>query len=280
MKTFLEDGCRIQSPGWDEGISDSELFALTHLDDWALRDAILKEEIGVAKDAVEKLIAQGSVPPGTPGKIAIEVRRKTVKAQFIDSLPVDAERKFGNYVLNKEINGSRFHINVGPLSVEDDRAVILDAGNLNAKRLLKLWVIHLFLNLERRVDTRLVTLNETVVLKAVEQNEAIEFLRTLGSYAEVGRKRLLPLVPDASWAFVENGESVEKSRKEAWDRLKNIIILNPLAEFQYDPHWSEAFANAENWDEAMSNVPGGEKYFGKTAEAVFAPLLRYRRGEE
>lgn len=280
FRTFLVDGCRIQPPAGEEQVRDEELFEVGSLEQWGLRNALLREGLGIDADAVGRLAARCGIPPGAPGELIVAEERKKVENRFL--LPLDADGirgKFAGMVLRERIDERLFRLCIETICRGDNTAVVLDVGKMKAKRLLKFWVAHLFLNLAGKVSTTCRTLDATVAFSPLDRKEAAACLESLNALAQESRKKLLPLILDVSWAFVEKRESLEEARAAGWGKLKNVIMLNDFAESDYDARWSEAFGNAEDWTEAMSMLPGGEEYFVRIAEKVFLPLVRLLGGK-
>ena len=269
MRTFLEEGCRIRIPSQEEQAEDYELFDLSNLDEWELRDSILKEGLGIESDAVGRLRSRGSLPPGTPGVVAVEKERNVVYDRFSETLRAHSGQRFGNLQIRTETNGRRFRINIETISLEGERACILDVGKLKAKRWLKLWIYHLFLNLDGKTKTTFIALDRTVELPSIGKKEAIEYLESLYGLAKGSRERLLPLILEVSWAYLEEGGSQVK----AWEKLREIIIPGGFEERLFSRQWADAFGEVQSWDEAMSKLPGQERSFVQIAARVFQPLL-------
>jgi exodeoxyribonuclease V gamma subunit len=271
--SFLEEGCRIEPPAQEEAVEDTELFDVGNLEEWALRDAILREELSIDQDAVGRLIADGSVPPGSPGRYAIERVRRDVRREFVDRVDGPA-MEFGRLNINKEIDSRTYRIRIDTISLNDATAMILEAGKLNAKRRLKFWIIHLFLNLERTVATTFKTLDKKGTFTPLDRKQAVEQLTSYGLLAGESRRRLLPLILETSWAYVGNRVSVDQARDAAWKQLRDVIVENSWKPHNFDRRWADIFGDAGNWAEAMTKIPGGEKAFVRMAEAVFLPLVK------
>lgn len=276
--SFLEDGCRIRPPKDEEIPKDGELFQSEGLEDWKLRDAVLQEVLCNEKYAVEKLAAQGGIPPGSPGDSAISLARKTVERRVEKIKSIDKSPEFGTHRISLEVDGRRFRMDIKNLSLKGSKAILFDAGRINGKRRLALWVTHLFLNLQKPVATSFVALNKTVRLAAISQSKAIGHIVDLDSLARESQRALLPFVPSVSWVFVEPDkdgvQDIGKSRENAWEELKGLLGLAYNKDFLTDSRFVDAFDQAESWEEAMSKIPGGEDSFKNLAEKVFGPYLK------
>jgi exodeoxyribonuclease V gamma subunit len=280
LRTFLVDGCRIQLPTGEDAVADDELFEAGNMEQWALRDAFLKEGLGIDPDAVGRLIAGGEVPPGTPGKLAVEVQRRKVEDRFLKSLGDGKESPaFSKQPLRSKVDGRTFQVDIDNVSLKKGAALILDAGRINAKRRLKSWVSHLFLNLDGERSTTVKGLNDQFLLPPLSRKAAIANIESLHALAREGRTRLLPLILEVSWAFAEQRDSIEKARESAWKQLKDMIVQNDFAADRFHPQWAEAFGNAADWNTAMSRIPGGESDFIRVTEEVFIPFVGCLEGK-
>jgi exodeoxyribonuclease V gamma subunit len=285
LKTFL-GACRIQHPREGEMIGSTELFKLEKLDEWKLRDAIFVEQLCSDPGAIGQLAARAGIPPGTPGESAIAEERRKVQSRLNAIRTIDANPEFVRYRVDKEVDGGRFRMEIDHLSMKERIALLADLGRVKAKRRLKAWITHLFLNLEKPVDTCLVALDATIRLPAIAQRDVIQHIRELDALATRSRTIPLPFLLDVSWAYIEPGKdgprTPESSRKQAWVEFEKILGLGYETDYKYDRRVVEAFDHAENWDEAMRRIPpgedgpGGEDSFKNMAEQVFGPFLKYR----
>jgi exodeoxyribonuclease V gamma subunit len=284
MKSFLEEGCRIRPPRDEEIPEDGELFKSDGLNDWNLRDAVLREMLCDEKDAVEKLAAQCGVPPGSPGDKAVALARKSMERRVEKIKLIDKSPKFETHRISFEADGRRYRMDVKNLSLKDSSAILFDAGRIDGKKRLKLWVTHLFLNLQKPVETSLVTLDKTTRLTPLDQSEAIEHIIALESIATESERVLLPFIPGVSWAFVEPDKdgirNIAKCRENAWKALEELLGLAYGKDYRIDDRYVSAFGGVTTWEEAMSIIPGGEKVFGDLAETIFAPFLKLSREQK
>jgi exodeoxyribonuclease V gamma subunit len=282
--SFLERGCRIRSPRTEEIPADAELFESKGLEDWKLRDAVFREILCKEQDAIEKLAAQGNIPPGSPGKAAIAKARLSIEARVERITSIDASPGFAPHRVSLESDGRHYRMEIKNISLKKSKAILFDAGQINGKRRLRLWVTHLFLNLLEPVETTFVALNKTVRLVAINQSEAIGHIATLESLAKESQRALLPFVPSVTWAFIEPDkdgvQDMVKSRENAWKELEALLGVGYHPDDMIDPRLQNAFGHAESWEEAMSKIPGGEESFTNLAERIFAPFVKLAQEQD
>jgi exonuclease V gamma subunit len=277
--SFLERGCRIRPPNDEEIPKDRELFESKTLDDWKLRDALFREILCDEKDAVEKLAAQSGIPPGSPGVSAIAVARRTVEGRIERIKSIEQSPRFENHRISVMVDGRHFRMEIKNCARKESAAIVFDAGKTNGKRRLRFWVTHLFLNLEKPVETNIVALDTTIRLRSLSQAEAVRHIVNLDALSKKTLGRLLPFIPDVSWTFVapgkDNVRDMNSSRKNAWNELARLLGLGYGHDYLRDGRFVDAFGQVANWEEAMSEIPGGEEAFGTMAKEVFGPYLTY-----
>ncbi|MFZ4622543.1 MAG: hypothetical protein ACOYNS_18405, partial [Bacteroidota bacterium] len=273
MRTFLS-ACRIEQTREEELIEDSEPFALDGLQDWTVREAILNERLLNEPDVVDKLIANASIPSYAPGAMIVEEHRRTVQNRIERLRLIQEHPEFHSYRVDVTVDGVRYMMETERISIIGDTAVIIDLGKKSTKRRLKLWMIHLFLNIERRITTSIVLLDGTIEIAPIRSEEAAAHITRLQGLSERSAQRLLPFILEVSWAYVQPVSTKAKDPKtNAWKKLQSILDPNNTYSFSYDRNYSEAFGEVQTWEEAMNCIPGGEALFSETAHSIFDPYI-------
>jgi exodeoxyribonuclease V gamma subunit len=281
LGTFFIEGCRIQPPTEDEALPDEELFDADNLVQWKLRDAAVNEGLGIEADAVARLAARGEIPPGAPGKLIVEEERRKAEGRFLKPLAESGSlASYRSQVMRQRIGGRTYQLAIDKIALTDGTARIIDVGKKNPRRYLKAWICQLFLNLGRKTRTTFVFLDGDVTLLPLEGKEALALVESLNALARDGRKRLLPLILEVSWAYLQKADSVELARKAAWNELKDKVVRNDFSPGNFNPQWAAVFNNAASWEEAMGRIPGGEEEFVRIAREVFGPFLRCWEGRQ
>jgi exodeoxyribonuclease V gamma subunit len=278
LTSFLVDGCRIARNKNEEGIEDEERFEMNRLDDWKLRDAVLRDTLGITSDGVEKLVASGFVPPGATGNVSVAAMRDEVQATYLKNDIVAESGSFASHQIAVEVRGRMYTTSIPIASVSKNKAVMLEAGKLNAKRLLSFWISHVFLNLEGSRTSTGITSDKHVEFIPVSSAEAEKALLALSALADRARGELLPTLLEPTLEFMKELTDLEKARKKGWDELKKYVDPHTYSgSYHYDPHWDDAFGHAERWEDAMKCVPGGEPAFIALAKQIFGLMLE-RKG--
>ncbi|MFZ4622048.1 MAG: exodeoxyribonuclease V subunit gamma [Bacteroidota bacterium] len=273
MDTFL-NACRIEQSRKENQIKDSEPFILDQRENWTVRNAILNELLFNDADAVKRLTVNAELPPSAPGEKIVAEHRRTVEHRIQKLRSIQREPDFRSHRVDVTNNGERFVMEIERISLQKDSAVIMDLGRTYPKRRLNIWITHLFLNLELPVRTFMVTLDKTVILPPISKDDAVTQIRNLHELSLQASMRLLPFIIDVSWAFFEKPGTKVKNPDEfvrtiGWKVLKAILGLTYGDSNRKSTNYIDAFREAQNWDEAMNSIPGGEKVFKETAYQVF-----------
>jgi exonuclease V gamma subunit len=280
VKAFL-DACRIETSSYEEIIDDEEPFSLNNLGEWKLREAICRETFFGESDAIEKLRADGLIPLDPAGGLAIAREREQFQSRIDKVRSIDPEPNFGTCQVRKEIDHVHYRMDIDLLSVKNDRidgkdstAVLLDYGKLNGKRKLKLWLAHLFLNIERKVRTTLIALDGTIQLSPMESEEACRVIDSLSFLVKRNTCEILPFIPDVSLPLAEKVSDIDNARKESWKMLEGLFGRVYGQEYKLNTWVRDAFEDAETWEAAMEKIPGGESALIAAAREIYMPMLK------
>ncbi|HLP14602.1 MAG TPA: exodeoxyribonuclease V subunit gamma [Bacteroidota bacterium] len=311
MSCFL-GACRIQAPAYKESLESCEPFAITGLDKWALKKAIIAAEFGNDPDAIERLAANGGVPPGTAGRIAVEGVKSEIRTRIELIRAIDSEPRFEFHRIDCAHDGCRYRMEIDSVSMKgtdmrknnsvsmqgndnpkmkiaavkkakrtvkhDDAttgriAVLADLNKTDGKRSLRAWMTHLFLNLEMPTETKFILLDETIVLPAIAKDQAAAHIRSLDCLTNDMQQKLLPFIPDVSLEYLLAEKKGDDPCDKAWKKLSELFGRVYHMEYKLDRRIRDAFDDAEDWDTAMGKIPGGQEAFAEMARTIYGPFL-------
>jgi exodeoxyribonuclease V gamma subunit len=260
-------GIRLEA---EEGLLETrEPFALDPLAGYQLRQALLDGRLR-ARPAEEVRVAAraaGLLPHGTAGDVLLRLEAARVErfAARLEALrPTEASAALP------------VELDLGPIRL---RGRLADAGprgrfafRLGSTRVsdrMALWIHHLLLNrlvtdAEMR-ESRWLGEDESLRLRPVADAEAL--LRRLADLYWRGLSRILPLLPNASYAYAtayhEQGDrnAALAAARKAWDENE----YTGRGE-ETDPYHRLAFRGSDPLD----------REFAALAEEVFAPLLAHQ----
>lgn len=286
MKAFLES-CRIDMSTYEQNINDEEPFAVDNLGEWRLREAIGMEIFFNDRNAIERLKADGIIPAGVPGNIAVESERRQFQSRIDMVHSIDPTPIFTTFKVRTEIGQVQYKMDIENVSINNtpakgkkSDAILIEYGNINAKRKLRLWLSHLYLNLLGEVRTTLVALDDTIRLVPLTPAKARTYIDEMQKIVEQNAEVLIPLFPDVSMTFAEEEADIGKARKKAWEKLEALFGRVFNQEYKLNVWVRDAFDDAESWDAAMTKIPGGEARFVEVLHTVFSPMAQYRAGDE
>jgi exodeoxyribonuclease V gamma subunit len=282
---FLREGCRIRTGHEDpEELPANEAFALDALAEWQLRNAVCERFRGGEAHGEELLAASGVLPPGHAGHQAVIRERAKIDSR-IESVRAAAggQVDFGLVRVRSHAGNKLFVHEYEACLVYGaggcpDSQILLDAGRFKAKRLLAVWLAHLFGNLVAPRRTSLYALDKTFRIRPIAQpDKAAARLADLADLAAEAATRPLPLFPDAAWLFSQEPDE-SKGLTKAWQSLQPALgrVWQPdPGQSRDDPWLIRAFTGADSLAEA-----GVEAEFIALARRVFGPVIEHEETQE
>lgn len=263
---FLRMACGVRERYSDDELPQTELFELDNLEAWQVRDLFRRVRLEPNPHAVDRFRAGGGVPPGAAGTYWLGVSDRSIASRvaLARSFAPDASLTIRQYRVER--NGALF-VYRGEGLFTGERAVCVDAGRVNAKRLLRGWVLHLFENLSGPAGTVLICLNETVKLAPCGGDRAEALLRDLGALAAEAGTAFLPLFPDAAWAYCQE-EDRENGLRAAWKKVEELLGRVYGREYAADPWMVRALGDAVSFQQA-----GIQEAFEHLSRRLFGPLV-------
>jgi exodeoxyribonuclease V gamma subunit len=274
LETFLRYGCGLSPRSNEVELPDTELFELTNLDEWKLRDTLLRAR--QKPYALERFRASGGLPPGPVGSFLIQKEQLTVehRLKLLTDFLGTSEWQLSRIDVDVQTGSRRWHYE--DLAIQSPQGwVFIDAGNLKTKRRLHGWLAHLFSNLEKPSQTILVTLDGHLKWRPLDPGRALSELEKLYGLSRLICQRPVAFFHEASWVYFENSfcgttPSTETGLDKSWKEIKEILYPQMGFEYRADPWMSRLFENCKSWQNFASLDE-----FQKIAQAVFAPLQEF-----
>ena len=274
--TFL-NACIIADAKGQEMLEDEEKFEVKGLDSWKLRDALKKKLFFGDNDAVERLKADAGLPPGTIGNSCVIEEEINIQMLMEKVNRIQAKSVFGRKKINIPLEGRIFRMDIDLVSSIEGKSILIEACYLNdkenkkkdAKRRLKAWITHLFLNLEEPIETALVSLDVKILFHPLGPENAQKLLKELNEIVHQSRSKLLPFIHDVSWKYYRAGVDNGKPASEAWTALKDYLGLGYKKSYKFNRKYVEAFMDADEWEDAIEVM--GEDEFITMAQNIFGP---------
>jgi len=225
VKYFYNRSLNIYLQQEDAG-NDDEPFALEGLEGWQVKKRLLDAALASDDDASERMQAEGMLPHGGFGGLAVEKQRTLVAPMFrqvepykgAEPLPVQIDLTFTDLTftqdkavlrLSGQVRG--YYPGIGLMHVVPSK--------LSGKYLLLLWIEHLALCaagvLQAGETGVLICRDGRKQVDVVPQAEARELLAGYLDLFRQGERQPLPLFPAASWLY-SNGRP-EAMVETAWN---------------------------------------------------------------
>jgi exodeoxyribonuclease V gamma subunit len=290
-KAFL--GNRLGMNLWEEDgpPEDSEPFDLTGLKQYLLKDRLLGIELKMEKDVqlyeLEK--AEGSLPPGSIGKVWFNEARREVD-KFVDLWGVQLNgEKSDQEAFDEVIDGVRLRGELGPF-VEGRQLLYrcVDKQKLKGKDRLRAWVRHVFACAfagSDQVETRLFFLaNKFISFPPLDRDVALGHLKEFLELYRSGMREALPFFPNSSHAYqVERIKSDPPGEEEDEPSGPFPSAIKKARGKWKSNEFGGVFIRGEEDDSAnklcFREEPFDHPDFADLAGRVFGPLLEKEREE-
>lgn len=275
---FLEKRLGVTLKETDIGFGESEPFDLEGLERYSVEQRLLEREIetGRMEELYPALAAQGRLPHGAVGQSRISaigrdirtfVRRYGEVLRLGSLPPRDIDLELAGFRLSGQLEGIR------------SRGLVhYRYTTLKARDYLKLWIMHLLLNVtggsnEGALESLLLGKDGMWKYSPVEDARSrLEELLTL--YRE-GMRRPLHLFPNSSWAYagkmIKTDDPAEEDRTAALDAARRV--------------WEgDDFLRGEGIDEynrlCFGDCDPLDGEFHNLSLTVYGPLLEARQKEK
>ena len=110
-------------------------------------------------------------------------------------------------------------------------------------------------------------MNKKVVLSPIDRLEAVSLLNDLWKIVCEADRRLLPLYPDASWAYCSEPDETKKFIK-AWAAMEKPLGRLYNLTFGQDQWLTKAFGDAEGFSDV-----GVAEFFASRSDTLFARYI-------
>ncbi|MDR3001981.1 MAG: exodeoxyribonuclease V subunit gamma [Fibromonadaceae bacterium] len=218
-KYFLRTVCNIELPEDASLLEDTEPFIVERgLGEWELADLILKNRnIEIAK-------LRGELPSG----------------------------KFADKIIEKKIE------EVYEMKKMEDENVktFIRPSNDKGKHRLWHWLKHLELNLEEAMDSDIILKTGKIRLPKLSKEKTQKEIEKLWKLADALKTKMLPIFPDAAWAFLKSEENENK---------KIRIAEKSIFENEYNSQYTKMLLGSAKSFKDL----GVEKEFVECSEKLF-----------
>jgi exodeoxyribonuclease V gamma subunit len=237
-KYFLRTVCNIELPERVNLLKGIEPFTIEKgLGEWSISDLILNDE----KDYKQKIELQ-------------KIRGDLPSGKFID----------------RNIEGIEKAVAELKERAKDEEAGTfwIEPSSDKGKYRLKHWLKHLDLNMNKKQDTKIFLMDNTITLAGMPKEKAAEILENLWKLKQELEKRMLPIFPNAAWEYLKLNKSEDEKIKAAEIKIFGDGFSKGLAE--YSQYAKKVLADAKSLKEL-----GKEKEFIGCSERLFGEYGNY-----